>query len=101
MKHFLLKTACALLLAACSADPAAEQRAIAAVEQYVKTQVDAPITPVHSEAFAGHQEDADGRNRKGYTVEYTFEMEPTPGKKEKVTAVYFADTAGNVMPSTK
>ncbi|TGE24841.1 hypothetical protein E5K00_06465 [Hymenobacter aquaticus] len=101
MKHFLSLAALALLLAGCHANPAEEQKAIAAVEQYVQQQVGGPVTPVHSEAHTGHQPDAEGRRRAGYTVEYTFELERTPGRKEEVTAVYFADSAGNVMPSTK
>ncbi|PJJ59742.1 lipoprotein [Hymenobacter chitinivorans] len=100
MKKPFLFALTAVLLSACGTTPE-EQRAIAAVEQYVQKQVGGNITPIHSEAHTGHQEDAQGRNRSGYTVEYTFEMEPTPGKKEEVTAVYFADSAGNVVPSTK
>ncbi|UOQ70377.1 hypothetical protein [Hymenobacter cellulosilyticus] len=101
MKPTMLLAALTLLTTACGTSPE-EQKAIAAVERHVQEQVGGgPITPIHSEAHSGHQEDAQGRNRSGYTVEYTFEMEPTPGKKEEVTAVYFADSAGNVMPSTK
>jgi hypothetical protein len=100
MKHLLLVVAPILMLGACSTSPE-EQKAIVAVEQYVQKQVGGTVTPLHSEAHSGHQEDAHGRNRSGYTVEYTFEMKQTPGKKEEVTAVYFADSAGNVMPSTK
>lgn len=100
MKQTTLITALGLLLTACGTSPQ-EQQAIAAVERYVQQQVGRPITPVHSEAHTGHQEDAQGRNRSGYTVEYTFAIEPSPGKKQEVTAVYFADSAGNVMPSTK
>ncbi|MCB2407719.1 hypothetical protein [Hymenobacter lucidus] len=100
MKHSFLIAAASLLLAACATTPE-EQKAIAAVEQYVQKQVGSSVKPIHSEAHSGHQEDAEGRNRSGYTVEYTFELERSPGNKEEVTAVYFADSAGNVMPSTK
>ena len=100
MKHSLLIVAVSLLLAACATTPE-EQKAIAAVEQYVQKQVGGSVKAIHSEAHSGHQEDAEGRNRSGYTVEYTFELERAPGKKEEVTAVYFADSAGNVMPSMK
>ncbi|TGE29029.1 hypothetical protein [Hymenobacter metallicola] len=100
MKYPIQLVALGFLVAACGTTPE-EQAAIGAVEKYVQQQVGGTITPIHSEAHSGHQDDAQGRSRSGYTVEYTFEMEPTPGRKEEVTAVYFADSAGNVMPSTK
>ena len=100
MKPQLILAALTILVSACSTTPE-EQRAIGAVEQYVQKQVGGNVTPIHSEAHSGHQDDAQGHDLSGHTVEYTFEMERTPGQKEEITAVYFADSAGNVMPSTK
>ena len=100
MKHSSLIAAFSLLLAGCATTPE-EQKAIAAVEQHVQKTVGGRVKVIHSEAHRGRQEDAAGHKRSGYTVEYTFELERTPSNKEEVTAVYFADSAGNVMPSTE
>ncbi|TGE15467.1 hypothetical protein [Hymenobacter elongatus] len=100
MKSYHLLAATTLLLVGCAETPE-EKKAIMAVEQHVRQQIGSEVKTVHSEAHTGHQEDAQGRNRSGHTVEYTFELERTPGEKEEVTTVYFADSAGNVTPSTK